>query len=115
MSKDDPELFKPFAEQVQKTNHISVIFDAELKYVMLSPAALQELGLPESEVVGRNMLDLFPDLIASSNHRNILKALSGQTIQTTIESRRQKLVRVSYKPLMVDRTIIGVHVEAFPK
>lgn len=58
------------------------VFDKDLNYLLVNKAACKLLHKTEAELVGKNMLELFPTLIASVSHRNLLKALSGESIES---------------------------------
>ncbi|MGZ3883640.1 MAG: PAS domain-containing protein [Bacteroidia bacterium] len=61
-----------------------VVFDNELNYLLVNKAACRLLSKTAAELVGKNLLELFPTLIASTSHRCLLKALSGESIVSAI-------------------------------
>lgn len=56
------------------------VFDIDLNYVFTNEATCALLNKTKHELEGNNLLQLFPQLIASASHRHLLTAISGKTI-----------------------------------
>lgn len=100
-------------EAIRKTDDIAVLFDEQLNYVALNDAAFIHMQRTSEELIGRCILDLFPDVIASSNHRNLLRALSGETIiNSRLKGRLGDEFIATYMPVFFENSIIGIAVNA---
>ncbi len=98
---------------VKSASDITVLFDKRLNYVALNAAALRHLKMAEEELIGRCILDLFPHLIASPNHKNLLRALEGESIMNfELKSMNGVLFKTSYIPILPDGLIKGILVNA---
>jgi hypothetical protein len=104
--------YKALAEEVEKALNISVILDINLRYLAVSRGACKELNLKADDFIGRSFLDLFPHLIASANHRNILKALGGETIVAFVSNSGGSQFKVSFCPVYDEGQLIGAHIDA---
>jgi PAS domain-containing protein len=99
--------------EVMHAKGVSAIFDSKLNYLLVNKATCDELDKTASDLIGRSIIDLFPNIIASANHRNLLKALNGETILNyEIESLKGKRFLVSYIPVKEKDKIIGVLTKA---
>jgi PAS domain-containing protein len=95
--------------EVMAAQDVSVIFDTKLNYLLVNKAACECLNKKASELIGRSIIDLYPSIIASANHRNLLKAANGETIlDFEIKSDDGKAVYVSYIPVLEKEKVIGV-------
>lgn len=86
---------------------IAVLFDDHLNYVAVNETICRHLNMKRDELVGRCVLDLFPDIIASTNHRNMLRALDGEAILN------YKLIGRNGVPFTI--TYIPVHPDGYVK
>jgi PAS domain S-box-containing protein len=90
-----------------------VVFDRNLNYIMVNETACKTLDRPSSDIIGKCIIDLYPEIIASKNHRNLLSALSGHTIQDDIPSLSgTKLYSTLYKPVTIDGKVMGILVKS---
>ena len=87
---------------------ISVLLDAKLNYLLVNKAACDLLNKSASELIGRSIIDLYPSMIASANHRNLLKALNGEMIRDYELISNDKKFMASYIPVFEKKTVIGV-------
>jgi PAS domain S-box-containing protein len=67
-------------EDLLSSPHVVAVFDRDLNYLFINDPGCRLLGKSQEEIVGHNMLDLFPTLTASDSHRKILQAFSGETV-----------------------------------
>jgi PAS domain-containing protein len=93
---------------VMESNNVSVFFDRNLCYKMVNDAACELLNKRAKDLLNKNILDLFPEIVASANHRNLLRALDGQTIRQTMPDRNGNLCRCRYKPIHQQGRLLGV-------
>lgn len=92
---------------------IAVLFDDHLNYVAASPSAFAHLKMSEEEIIGRCLLDVFPDVIASAGHRNLLRALEGESIMNyKIIGRHGIPFNATYIPVYPDGYVKGIVVYA---
>lgn len=97
----------------KKTDEIVVVFDRNLNYLETNEAACAHLKMTPAELIGKNVLDLFPDLIASKNHRNLLRALGGEILRNMIvESRMGQRFKITYTPLVKEGLVSAILVNA---
>ncbi|GAA5025105.1 hypothetical protein GCM10011506_09350 [Marivirga lumbricoides] len=57
--------------------YISVV-DQKLRYVMVNKALRKVLGASEQSVIGKSMIELYPEIVDSASHKAMLKALEGE-------------------------------------
>jgi hypothetical protein len=95
--------------EVNDSSNICVAVDTTLKYIAVNETACGYLRVEPGNILGKYMLELYPEITASRNHRNILKALSGLPVNNEpIESRMGDLLLTSYKPVKSGERIIAV-------
>ena len=54
---------------------IHVVFDREWRYVYLNSAALEAIGRPREEVLGRTVWEIYPDLVGTEVERQYRRAM----------------------------------------
>jgi hypothetical protein len=92
---------------------VAMLFDDQLNYVAVSAPACIHFRMKKEELIGRCVLDIFPDIIASANHRNMLRALKGESIMNSrIVSRMGIPMETSYIPVYPDGYVKGILVYA---
>jgi len=67
----------------QVTDHIDgmvTIFDADLNYLLVNNKTCALLNKQKDDIEGRNLLELYPSLIASEMHRYLLEAITGSSV-----------------------------------
>jgi hypothetical protein len=95
--------------EVKGNENICVALDEQLEYIAISDTACRYLCVKAENLLGKNMLEVYPEITASRNHRNILKAFSGVTIKNEpIESRMGDLLLTSYNPVLSAGCVIAV-------
>lgn len=100
-------------ETVMSQTDIAVLLDTQLNYVAVNEAACNHLRLSSEQLVGRCILDLFPDMIASASHRNLLRALDGETIiNFKFTGRYGTQLQADYVPVYPDDMVIGILISA---
>lgn len=88
---------------------IAVLFDDRLNYVAASAPAILHLKKTAQELIGRCILDVFPDVIASANHRNLLRALEGESIMNVrLIARNGVPFIATYIPVYPDGYVKGI-------
>ena len=97
---------------IMESNNISIFFDQNLCYKIVNNAACEHIQMKAKELLNKNILDLFPEIVASANHRNLLRALDGLSIRTTVPDRNGKLFKCRYKPIYQNGKVLGVLVTA---
>jgi PAS domain S-box-containing protein len=102
-----------FYAETRKEQDICIVLDKELKYVFANAAACRQLGKSEEQLTGKSILDPYPQIIASRNHRNMLRALSGIRINDpALEGPDGYSFRTEYKPLISSGKVMGLLVKA---
>jgi PAS domain S-box-containing protein len=105
----DQDFYQEVIKEVMSCPDISVAVDDKIKYIAVNEAACRHLSIKPDDLLGKSALDLYPEIIASKNHRNILKALSGHSIEgELIESRAGALLLTSYRPVIMDEQVKAI-------
>src|SRR5688572_27148446 len=86
------------SESIEKTTIVAA-FDQELRYMFLNPAACKHMNAEPESLLGKSIIDVYPDIIASRNHRNLLRALEGEVIHDIIEGRFGHRMESHYEPV----------------
>ncbi len=102
-------------EEVTRQHDLCIALDAHLNFIAANDTACSHFNKSEYELVGRCILDLFPALIASKNHRNFLRALAGQIIENDhVVSMSGDRFNANYEPLVLNDEVKAVLVTAKP-
>ena len=92
-----------------------VTFDAHLNFREVNEVTCEYLANDADDLIGKSILDLYPGMTASKNHRNLLKALSGETIKDIILSHVSDLkLETTYVPVITGNRVTGISVTAKP-
>jgi len=59
---------------------VMAVFDQNLCYVSLNKASYELYEIKEEDIIGKNVLDVFPQVTASGMYEDLKKALLGQSI-----------------------------------
>lgn len=107
------QLLKNFISRLQgrplSDEYMTVVFDLKLNYRFANAAACVYLQRSNDELIGNSLVDVFPEMIASKSHRNILKAITGETIDNQlIEEQDGNYFRSTFAPIIEENSIIGV-------
>lgn len=87
---------------------ILAIFDRHLRYVYLNEEGYRHLGREVQELIGNSIIDTYPDIIASANHRNLLRCLQGETIEAHLTGRKGHHFHTMYKPVILQERVEGI-------
>ncbi len=113
MIKGPDQFYDQVISDVMKSKDICVAVDEHLNYIALNQVAFTYLHIKQDDLLGKNAIQVFPEIIASRNHRNILKALSGKFIAgELIESRMGDILETSYTPVIFDKEVKAVILNA---
>lgn len=58
--------------------YISVV-DRKLRYIMVNKALRKVLGDLEQSVIGKSIIEIYPEIVNTASHKAMLKALEGET------------------------------------
>ncbi len=106
------KILKQVLNHVNSSPYISVALNDKLIYIAINSIACSYLHLENKDIIGQAALEKYPEVIASKNHRNILTALSGATIENElIESRMGDTLITSYKPYLYKNKVVAVVIE----
>ena len=98
---------------VNASNEICVAVDEHLNYIALNKLACSYLMIQPEDLLGKCAIQVFPEIIASRNHRNILRALSGKFIESDlVESRKGDILKTSYTPVFIENEVKAVILQA---
>lgn len=113
MSEPVPEaILQSVIKHVNSSSFISVALNDQLVYIAINSIACAYLKLEPKDIVGKAVLEKYPEVTASKNHRNILTAFSGETIENElIESRMGDTLITSYKPYLYRNKVVAVVVK----
>lgn len=99
--------------QILSSTDIAVLFDSDLKYVLANQVACLHLKRSAGELIGQCILDLYPEIIASPNHRYLLRALHGECISNVlITGRNGDHFKTTYMPYYQNAAVAGILVNA---
>jgi PAS domain-containing protein len=99
--------------EVMECLDICVAIDEHLAYIALNEVACQYLGIEAEDLIGISAIEKFPEIIASRYHRNMLRALSGEMIESDlVESRVGDVLRTSYTPVLAGTEVKAVILRA---
>ena len=101
---------------VRASQDMVVVLDSELNYLAVNETACRLLRKSESELIGNNLLEVFPQLIASTSHRMILQTISsGEILERVLTqgtfTRQGAQYSTDYYPLQKDgqtRAVLAV-------
>src|SRR4051812_46305736 len=103
------DFYKEIIQRVMDSPHISVAVDEKIQYIAVNDVACTYLKIKSTDLLGKSALDLYPEIIASKNHRNMLKALSGLSLDDElIESRMGDLLVTSYRPFFMEGQVKAI-------
>jgi PAS domain-containing protein len=105
-------LSKEVVQSVMFDKNIAALIDNELKYSLINQACCKQLNRSSESLIGKCILDLYPEITASQNHRNILRALEGNTINEVVEGMNGSYFRSVYQPVSFLGKITHVLVKA---
>ena len=98
---------------VLESDQICVAVDEHLNYIALNKVACSYLNIQPEDLIGKCAIQVFPEIIASRNHRNILRALSGKIIEADlVESRKGDILKTSYLPVFIEGQVKAVILQA---
>ena len=98
---------------VASDSEITVVFDKDLNYTFLNEAACKQLGRSLKDLIGKCILDIFPEVAYTPNHKNLIKAMHGEMIKDYILTTNSSTsYKCTYKPVKINGTITSVIVKA---
>jgi hypothetical protein len=107
------DIYDFVCNEVHSKTDVAVALDSHLNYLCLNQRACEQLQREESELLGKNIVESFPSMIASRNHRNLLKAVSGMTIKDeVVEGATGHRYLASYEPLIIEGKVNAIIVTA---
>jgi PAS domain-containing protein len=109
------DLIPTFINSVLNRKEISVLFDVNLRYVLVNDTACNYLNKRSEELIGKTIMDLYPQLLTSQNLRNLIKAAKGNELMDVIEDREGTLYATVYQPLLKNKEVRYVHVVAYKR
>ncbi len=72
---------KDFVETILNASvDIIVVFDRELNYIMMNRMPADYTKYSKDELIGKNLLQLFPSMEGTEFHMHLLEALKGETV-----------------------------------
>jgi len=103
------DFYLEVVKEVMASPDFSVAVDEKIQYIAVNDVTCEYLNIKPEDLLGKNALDIYPEIIASKNHRNILKAISGESIEgELIESRTGGLFITSYRPVFMDEQVKAI-------
>jgi hypothetical protein len=106
------KLNKEIVHSVMLDKDMAMLLDNELNYSLVNHAACEQLKRTSESLVGKCILDVYPQMTASVNHRNLLRALEGNTITEVVEGLHGEYFRSAYRPVSFLGKITHVLVRA---
>lgn len=108
----DP-IYNTVIAEVEKSKDITVAVDENLNYIAVNETACAYLKVKPEALLGKSAIQLYPEIIASRNHRNMLRARSGEYIPADlVESRMGDILKTSYTPVIIAGEVRGVILNA---
>ncbi|NMH27376.1 PAS domain-containing sensor histidine kinase [Flavobacterium silvaticum] len=75
---------KDFSEKVINASvDIMIVYDNQMNFISMNKAARKLYGLG-TEIIGKNLFDIFPQVRNSPGHLDTLRALSGETVHNPV-------------------------------
>ncbi|MBI3520603.1 MAG: PAS domain-containing protein [Bacteroidetes bacterium] len=109
MTLTENQLYERVIKEVHESPNITVALNENCEYIAVNSVACDYLEMKANMLLGKSALDLYPEITASLNHRNILKALSGHSLDNQrVESRKGHILRTSYRPFSLDGTVKAI-------
>ena len=107
------DFYNEVTREVMQSSDICVAVDEHLTYIALNDVACQYLRIQPDMLIGISAIEKFPEIIASRNHRNMLRALSGEMIESDlVESRMGDMLQTSYSPVYSGKEVKAVILRA---
>ncbi|HEY0041779.1 MAG TPA: PAS domain S-box protein, partial [Flavisolibacter sp.] len=107
---DEVNLRKSLAQRLQLIESIVqssvdriIALDRNMNYLYWNKAAEEYYGLNKEAVLGKNILEVFPQLINDPSYGEIRRALRGEKIHISINPERQKYFETYLVPIKDDR------------
>ena len=88
-----------------------VTIDPELRYTAVNRTALEFLEMKAEDILGKNVLDIHPNLASTEHFNYLLRALKGESFfKNNVNgiAREGLIYECNYKPLMTGTTVTGV-------
>jgi PAS domain S-box-containing protein len=85
--------------------------DHDLKFITANKKAGEIFKLEPDEIIGKNILELYPELKDSETHNEMLRALQGQTIHISQRKGpfdRERFFEIFLVPLYENKKITGI-------
>jgi hypothetical protein len=107
------DFYQSVTHQVMQSQDICVAVDEHLAYIALNEVACSYLNIHSADLIGVPAIERYPEIIASRNHRNILRALNGEVIESDlVESRMGDILQTSYTPVYAGKEVKAVILRA---
>jgi len=84
---------------VQSSVDRIIALDAKMNYLFWNKKAEDYYGLTKEEVLGKNILEVFPQMVNDPSYQQLRKALKGETIHIPIDPSRQKYFETYLIPI----------------
>jgi PAS domain S-box-containing protein len=94
---------------------IIMTFDKDLKYTSANKAALEFMNLSLEDVIGKNIIDVYPGLVVTEHFRYMLRALQGESFAKSGVrgvAKENVVLELNIKPLLIDKKVNGILVMA---
>ncbi len=60
------------------------VYDTDVRIISINQSALNAMKAKEEDVVGKKLLDVFPQMKESQGHKDLMRAINGETIHNEI-------------------------------
>ena len=60
------------------------VYDTDMRIITLNQSSLNILGLEPEEVIGKSLLEVFPQMEGSKGHKDLERAINGETIHNKV-------------------------------
>lgn len=84
---------------VQSSVDRIIALDAKMNYLYWNKQAEDYYGLTKEEVLGKNILEVFPQMVNDPSYQQLRKALKGEAIHIPIDPSRQKYFETYLIPI----------------
>jgi PAS domain S-box-containing protein len=84
---------------VQSSVDRIIALDSKMNYLFWNKKAEEYYGLTKEEVLGKNILEVFPQMVNDPSYQQLRKALKGETIHIPIDPSRQKYFETYLIPI----------------
>ncbi len=98
-----------FLASIRTSSEVSVIIDDQFRYIAVSSGICKLLNKQRSQLEGKIMTELYPEIVNFKNYENLKRALQGDEFVDTVPAITGDMFEIEYRPIRHNGKILGVH------